>query len=78
MGSTSKIYREADAPTSPKTPPAPASLPREGVTVLEPVAGGGVTTLSSAAGGGVAVLVSSTSDCATILRSADLVRKGEA
>jgi hypothetical protein len=74
MGSTLMIRGEADVPTSPKAPPAPASSPRSGVTVLESAVGGGVATLSSVAGGGVAVLASSTSG----LRRAPGVRRPRA
>jgi hypothetical protein len=77
MGSMSMICGEADVPTSPRAPPAPASSPHGGVAVLESVASGGVTTLSSAAGGRVAVLESLTSDCTTPLGSGDLVREGD-
>jgi hypothetical protein len=78
MGSTSMIRAEADVPTSPRAPLAPASSQRDGVAVLEFVASGGVATLSPAAGGGVAVLASSTSDYTAPLGLGDLMREGEA
>jgi hypothetical protein len=78
MGSTLITLGEANVLTSPRAPLAPASPPRNGVTVLESVAGGRVATLSSAAGGGVTVLASLTSDCYAPLGSGDLVREGEA
>jgi hypothetical protein len=42
MGSTLMTCGEVDVPTSPRTPPTPASSARGGVAVLESLAGGGV------------------------------------
>jgi hypothetical protein len=74
MGSMLMTRGEADVPTSPRAPPAPASSARGVVAVLESVAGGGVAPLSLANGGRVAVLASSTNDYATTLGSGNLVR----
>jgi hypothetical protein len=71
-------HGEADVPTSPRAPPAPASSPHGRVAILESVAGGGLATLSSTADGGVTVLASSTSDYTAPLGSSDLMREGEA
>jgi hypothetical protein len=68
---------EADTPTSPTTPLAPASSARGGLAVLESVAGGEVIPLPSVVSGGVAVPASSTNDYATTLVSGDLMWEGE-
>jgi hypothetical protein len=63
MASTSIILEEAGVSTSPTTPPAPASLARGGLLVLESAIGGVVVLLSPAAGGEMAVRVSSSFGC---------------
>jgi hypothetical protein len=78
MGSTSIILGEAGIPTSPTTPPAPASLAREGLATLEFTTGGEIALFSAAPGGRVAVRALSVNDSTTTLGSGDHVREGEA
>jgi hypothetical protein len=78
MGLMSIIVGEVVALTTPVEVAPPASATRGGVSTLDTTTGGEVALLSTAPCGGVDVRTSSASASPTTVRSADLVRDGEA